>query len=189
MVSAPPTPELSRVIKIKGLPGDPLVIEADAGERAALAARFGLPGIDGLRAVIELEQRGSAIRAFGTLRAAIRQACAISGEEFPANVEDELDLRFVEEGTFDTDMGQGSEPGSLSGAEIEIELDAEDCDEIEYSGDAFDLGEAIAQTLGLAIDPYAEGPEADAARDVAGIVAEGERDGPLAEMLKGLKGS
>ncbi|MEM8726635.1 MAG: DUF177 domain-containing protein, partial [Pseudomonadota bacterium] len=68
-----------------------------------------------------------------------------------------------------------------------IELDAEDCDEIEYAGDMFDLGEAVAQTLGLAIDPYAEGPNADAARKAAGIVEEGEQDGPLAAALTALK--
>jgi hypothetical protein len=70
---------------------------------------------------------------------------------------------------------------------IELELEADDCDEIEYSGDMFDLGEAVAQTLGLAIDPYAEGPGADAARKAAGIVAEGEQEGPLAALLAGLK--
>lgn len=178
MVSAPANPELSRKVKIKGLPADPVVIEADAVERAALAVRFGLPGIDSLRAAVELEQRGSSIRAFGTLRAAIRQACAVSGEDFPATIEETLDLRFVEEGTLDAEIEEDSE--------IEIELDADDCDEIEYSGDAIDLGEAVAQTLGLAIDPYAEGPEADATRLAAGIVAEGEQEGPLAAALKGL---
>ena len=179
-MSALPTSELSRLIKVRPLPGERQVIEADAGERAALAARFGLPGVDSLRAEVDLEQRGKAIRATGTLRAAIRQACAISHEEFPANVDEELDLRFVEEGTIAAREAQDD------ASEIEIELDADDCDEIEYSGDAFDLGEAIAQTLGLAIDPYAEGPDADAARKSAGIAQEGEQEGPLAEMLKGL---
>ena len=69
----------------------------------------------------------------------------------------------------------------------EIELEADDCDEIEYTGDMFDLGEAVAQTLGLAIDPYAEGPNAEAVRAAAGIVTDGEQDGPLAAMLAGLK--
>ena len=54
--------------------------------------------------------------------------------------------------------------------EEEIELSADECDEIEYEGDSFDLGEALAQTLGLAIDPYATGPGAEAARQAAGIV-------------------
>lgn len=178
-MNALPAPELSRPIKVKGLPGETVVIEADASERAALAARFGLPGVDSLHAEVALEQRGSAIRATGTLRAAIRQACAISGEDFPANIEESLDLRFVEQGAIN--------PALDEDGDIEIELEADDCDEIEYAGGSFDLGEAVAQTLGLAIDPYAEGPEADAARKAAGIVAEGEQEGPLAEMLKGLK--
>lgn len=173
-----PTSELERLIKVKGLPGEPIVVEADAGERAALALRFGLAGIDSLHAEVDVEQRGSAIRATGTLRAAIRQACAISGEDFPTQIEEVLDLRFVEQGTLD--------PAIDEDGEIEVELEADDCDEIEYSGDTFDLGEAVAQTLGLAIDPYAEGPEADAARKKAGITREGEQEGPLADMLRGL---
>lgn len=173
-----PVSELERLIKVKGLPGEPVVIEADAGERAALASRFGIPGIDTLHAEVDVEQRGSAIRATGTLSAAIRQSCAISGEDFPAQIKEDLDLRFVEQGTID--------PALDEDGEIEVELEADDCDEIEYSGDAFDLGEAVAQTLGLAIDPYAEGPQADEVRAKAGISKEGEEEGPLAEMLKGL---
>lgn len=179
MTTPQPTSELSRPIKVKGLPGDAVVIEADAGERAALARRFGLPGIDSLRAEIDLEQRGKAIRATGTLKAAIRQACAISGEDFPANIEEPIDLRFVEE----------TGVTAPDDEEIEIELEADDCDEIEYSGDMFDLGEAVAQSLGLSIDPYAEGPNADAARKAAGIVQEGEQEGPLAAALAALKKS
>ena len=72
---------------------------------------------------------------------------------------------------------------------IEIELDAEDLDEIEYAGDTFDLGEAVAQSLGLAFDPYAEGPNADAVRVEKGIASDEDQapSGPLAEALKALK--
>jgi len=171
-------PEFSRPIKVKGLPGKPIEIEADAGEREALAIRFGLPGIDRLHADVSLEQRGSAIRATGKLDVAIRQSCAISGEDFPARIEEEIDLRFVPEHAAAA-SGDENDP-------IEIDLDLDDSDEIEYSGDTFDLGEAVAQTLGLAIDPYAKGPAADEARERAGISGEDEQEGPLAEALKGL---
>lgn len=50
-----------------------------------------------------------------------------------------------------------------------------------------DLGEAVAQSLGLAIDPYAIGPDADTARKEVGIVQEGEQEGPLAAALAALK--
>jgi hypothetical protein len=179
MVGAPARSELERLVRVRPLPGEAVVIEADAAERAALATRFGLPGIDRLRAEVEVEPRGQAIRARGRLTAAIRQTCAISGEDFPATIEEELDLRFVAQGALD--------PAVDEEAELEIELEAEDCDEIEYAGDTFDLGEAVAQTLGLAIDPYAEGPGADEARRKAGIVAEGEQEGPLAAALAALK--
>jgi len=171
--------ELSRKIKVKGLPGDAVTIDADTSEREALATRFGIPGIDRLHASVSLEQCGSSIRATGTLDAAIRQTCAISGEDFPARIREEVDLRFVQE---ETSPAVENEDG-----EIEVELDLTDSDEIEYAGDTFDLGEAVAQTLGLAIDPYAEGPTAEDARAKAGIFAEGEQDGPLAEALAALK--
>ena len=168
--------ELERLIKVKGLPGEAVIVEANEDERAALARRFGLAQINSLRAVVELEQRPAAIRATGTLTARLLQPCAVSGEDFAVHVDEPLDLRFVEAAASDPHADE----------DIEIELEADDCDEIDYSGDAFDLGEAVAQTLGLAIDPYAEGPKADEIRAEAGIVKEGEQEGPLADMLRGL---
>jgi hypothetical protein len=170
-----PPSELPRPIRTRPLPGGEVVIEADAAERAALAARFGLGAVDSLVATIALEQRPRAIRATGRLRAAIMQPCAISGEDFPVTIDEAIDLRFVEEHQRPVAENE------------EIELEADDCDEIEYAGEMFDLGEAVAQTLGLAIDPYAEGPNADAARRAAGIVPEGAVRGPLADLLEGLK--
>jgi uncharacterized metal-binding protein YceD (DUF177 family) len=154
-----------------------VVIEASPEERAALAARFGLGAVESLRAEISLEQKPRAIRASGRLKAAIMQPCAVSGEDFPVTIDEPIDLRFIEE----------NHRPIAEDAEIELELESDDCDEIDYAGDMFDLGEAVAQTLGLAIDPYAEGPGADAARKAAGIVQEGEQEGPLAALLAGLK--
>lgn len=175
MSGALPPSELTRMVKARPLAGGPVVIEATPEERAALALRFGLGAVDALRAEISLEQRSRAIRATGRLRAAIQQRCAVSCEDFPVTIDEAIDLRFVE---------AVQRPAAQN---EEIQLEADDCDEIEYAGDMFDLGEAVAQTLGLAIDPYAEGPNADAARKAAGIVKEGEELGPLADLLAGLK--
>ncbi len=172
-----PPSELSRMIKARPLPAGAVVIEASPEERAALALRFGLGAVESLRAEVSLEPRPRAIRATGRLHAAILQPCAVSGEDFPVTIDEAVDLRFVEE---------NQRPAT---PDEEIELEADDCDEIEYAGDMFDLGEAVAQTLGLAIDPYAEGPNADAARAAAGIVQEGEQLGPLADLLSALKKS
>ena len=173
MTSPLPSSELARMVKVRPLPGAPVVIEASETERAALAERFGLGAVLSLCAQVMLEARPRAIRATGRLQAEIMQPCAVSGEDFPVTIDEPIDLRFVEEGARALPEDE----------DAEIELEADDCDEIDYAGDMFDLGEAVAQTLGLAIDPYAEGPNADAARKAAGILREGEQDGPLAAML------
>ena len=172
--------EFSRLVKVKPLPGETLAMEADAKERKALAKRFQLPSIEKLIATVDLEEDGKAIRASGTLTAAITQSCAISGEDFAVQIDEPMALRFLEEHLIDRDP-------VFEEDEIEIELDAEDLDEIGYTGESFDLGEAIAQTLGLAIDPYAEGPNADAARKKAGITKDDQPSGPLADALAALK--
>lgn len=172
-------PELSRLIRTRPLPGEPVVIEASEEERAALAKRFGVAQIASLRADVSLSAEKTAIHATGRFKAAIVQLCAVSGEEFPVAIDDAVDLRFVRESTLATTRNEEGE--------FEVELIADECDEIEYTGDAFDLGEAIAQTLGLAIDPYAEGPGADAARKAAGISGDDTPSGPLAAALAALK--
>lgn len=165
-------PEFSRMVKARHLPAKPMVLEATAEERAALAERFGVVAIDGLRAEVVLRPDKQAIVAEGRFSARLVQNCAVSTEDFPVTVEEPLALRFV--------------PPAADGPEEEIELDADAYDEIEYEGGSFDLGEAVAQTLGLAIDPYARGPDADAVRKAAGLIEEGAA-GPLAEALAALK--
>ncbi|WFL78199.1 DUF177 domain-containing protein [Altererythrobacter arenosus] len=171
--------ELTRIVKARQLPAAAIVIDADENERTALARRFGIPAVNAIHAEISLEEDGKAVLARGTLTANIVQNCAVSGEEFEVSIDEPLLMRFVKEGQID--------PALSEDEEIEIEISPEDCDEIEYSGESFDLGEAVAQSLGLAIDPYAEGPEADAVRRAAGITGDDTPSGPLADALRGLR--
>jgi uncharacterized metal-binding protein YceD (DUF177 family) len=167
-------PELVREVRTRPHPPEHLVIEAGEAERMALAERFGVVAIKALRAELAFEPDGEAVEARGTLTADLVQLCAVSDEEFPVRIDEPLALRFVRE-------ARAVEPDE------EVELPGDEPDEIEFAGDSFDVGEAVAQSLGLAIDPYAEGPNADAARREAGIVAEGESEGPLADLLRGLR--
>ena len=170
--------EFSRPFKIDSVPGAPVKIAAEDAERAALAQRFDIPAIHALSADVEFEQDGAEVRASGTLRARFDQLCAVSGEPFTASMEEKIGLLFLPE-----------ERLSEFDPEDEIELAAEEPDEIAYHGQAFDLGEAVAQSFGLALDPFAEGPDADAIRQQAGIVRDDEvmREGPLAAALSALK--
>lgn len=180
MSEANPQPEFSRPVSLRQIVGTPYEIEASATERTALARRFAISSVDRLVARISLDRQGDRVLIEGSLDADIVQACAVSGEDFPVRVAEKIALRFVPEGSIHPSLSEDED--------IEIELGEGDLDEIEYVGDTFDLGEAVAQTLALAIDPYAVGPEAQAAREKAGIIHDDEAtSGPLAEALAGLK--
>ncbi|MEO0033696.1 MAG: hypothetical protein RIS94_3454 [Pseudomonadota bacterium] len=144
-------PEFSRVIDLRQMTDAPLVLEPDEAERRRLAGRFGITAIDTMRAEVRLAQDEGTVVVNGRLTASIVQACAISGEDFPVAVNEPVALRFVPARAVHT-------------PDEEVEISADDCDEIEYEGLSFDLGEALAQSLALAIDPFAEGPNADKAR-------------------------
>ena len=171
-------PELSRPIKPRALPAGTMTIEADEAERAALAKRFGITAIHSLTSEVEFGEKDGAVLAEGRLAATLEQPCAVTREDFTYEVSETFSLRFVPAGR----MGEYEE-------DAEFELTEDDLDEIEYEGDSFDLGEAIAQELALAIDPYREGPGAEEAREQAGIESDENRtpSGPLADALAALK--
>lgn len=163
--------EFTRIIDLREIGEAPRKLAASAEECTALAMRFDLVSVDRLEAEIVLDSDGPAVTANGTLQAEIVQSCAVSGEDLPVAISEMVALRFVPAGTAQAE---------------EIELDADQLDEIDFTGSAFDLGEALAQTLALAIDPFAIGPKAEEARRKAGIGGEGA--GGAFAALAALKG-
>ena len=164
-----PDPEFSRMVDTRRLPDAPLELVATADERAALARRFALVAIDALEASVSLEKDGSVVQVSGEVRASIVQPCAISGDDLPATIAEPFALRLVPE-------------GAPARPDEEIELDEAELDEIPFDGTSFDIGEAVAQSLALAIDPYAVGPDAERVRDEHGL-AGSSPNGPLQAAL------
>lgn len=164
--------EFSRPIDRRHLAATPTHLVASDDERKALAKRFGLVRVDRLEAEIQLTADGDAVDATGHLHAAIVQSCAISGEDLPVTIDEPFALRFVPERPIE---------------EEELELTESELDEIPFTGHTFDLGEAVAQSLALAIDPYAVGPNAEQARKEAGLADEAT-SGPFAALAALKKG-
>ncbi|URW75621.1 DUF177 domain-containing protein [Sphingomonas donggukensis] len=151
-------------------------VEADAGERVALARRFGLIALEALTADYSLRRDAAGITATGTLGARVVQACIATGDPVPDTIAEDFRIRFL--------------PESAEGNDDEVELDSGDLDTMFYAGSAIDLGEAAAETLALALDPYPRSPRAaDALRD-AGVMTEEEAKpaGALAGLKDLLKG-
>lgn len=136
------TPEFSRLVRLTPDARE-VTLEATAAERAALAGRFGILGIGALSATLRLQpEPGGSVRVRGRLRAEVEQACVVTLEPVVQQVDAPLDLRILEEG------------------EVPADDDPESPDEIESAGGQVDLGEAVAEQLALALDPYPRAPGA-----------------------------
>lgn len=166
------TPEFSRLERIDtiGTGEREIRVVADPAERAALAARFGLKAIDRLEGVFRVQRDATGIVAQGHVDAAVTQACTVTDESLPVIIAEPVALRFVAEDAAEAD---------------EIELSEDALDVMGFDGAAIDLGEAAAETMALALDPFPRGPNAAAALREAGVISEEEAK-PLG-ALAGLK--
>ena len=168
------TPEFSRTVRVDTLGAEPrtMALEAEEPERAALARRFGLVEIARLRAEAALDRRGMEVIARGRIDAQVTQSCAATGEPVPAVIDEPFELVFRPT----PESGRPDEEIELSGGELDV---------IFYDGAAIDVGEAVAETLFLALDPYPRAPGAAEALKAAGVKSE-EEAGPFG-ALAGLK--
>lgn len=155
-------PEFSRLERTDTI-GDgerSVSIAADPAERAALAARFALLSVERLEATFRVRRDAAGIVARGHVSAAVVQACSVTDDPLPVEIAEEVALRFVMEGS--------------EAASDEVELDTDALDTMPYDGAGIDLGEAAAETMALALDPFPRGPNAAAALRAAGVISEEE---------------
>ena len=162
--------EFSRPVRDDTIGAEPkhLHIEADETERAALAKRFDLVGVDRLEADVQVSRGTSGIVARGVMRAAVEQKCVATGEPVRSEIDESFTVSFRPQPTG-------------GGGEEEIELGEEEMDVIFADAGMVDVGEAAAQTLALHLDPYPRAPGAEAALKEAGVKDEGEA-GPFGAL-------
>jgi uncharacterized metal-binding protein YceD (DUF177 family) len=144
-------------------------VAAEPEERAALARRFGLKAVDKLEASYAIRRDATGVIARGHLSGQVTQSCVVTDEPVPATIEEDFAIRFLPE-------ADGPEA-----ADDEFELSEDECDTVFYSGSAIDLGEAAAETLALALDPFPRSPDAAAVLKEAGVLSEDEA-GPFGAL-------
>ena len=142
-----PTPliEFSRPLDVTRVPahGSTERISADPAECAALAARFGLPAIHSLAAELKVSRwRGEGLKIAGRFSADLDQTCVVSIEAFRSTLSD----------TFESYFLPGGGKAGKDDAAIE-EGDAE-----PFDNGVIDMGEAVAEAMALALDPYPKKP-------------------------------
>ncbi|MBA3676010.1 MAG: DUF177 domain-containing protein [Sphingosinicella sp.] len=167
-------PEFSRPVRIDTLADEPrhLSIEADEVECSALARRFGLVGIKGLSAEAALGRHDQEIVAIGAFSADVRQSCVASGAEIASRIAEPFKIIFRPQ-------------PAMPAAEDEVELSASEMDVVFYDGASIDIGEAVAETLSLSLDPYPRAADAEQLLKAAGVKSEAEA-GPFG-ALAGLR--
>lgn len=159
------TPEFSRPVRLDAIGTTPRreTLSADEGERAALARRFALLALGRLEAEVTVARDSDAISVTGRLRAEVEQSCVATGAPVPAAIDEPFALLF--------------RPEPATDADEEIELDERQLDVLVHDGQTIDLGEAVAETLALALDPWPRAPGAETALREAGVKGEEEREG------------
>jgi uncharacterized metal-binding protein YceD (DUF177 family) len=131
------------------------LIEADAGERARLAAELGLSALRKLRLEGELRPRGKRDWDLaGRLGATVVQPCVVTLEPVTTRIEEAVARSFV-----------ADHPAPPPGAEVEMPED----DTVEPLPDTLDLGRVMAEALTLAIPLY---PRSDGAGFDAAVFTE-----------------
>lgn len=139
-------------------------VSLDADARAAAAARFGWESLDSLDADVVLDVgAGEVVTLTGEVRAALVQRCAATGEPLPVNVREPVALRFVPTALLEAEE-----------SEAEVELDADALDTVGYDGGRLPLGDALVETVALALDPFPRAPNADAILRERGVLSEEE---------------
>lgn len=147
---AAPQPEFSRLVDVSrmGRLEHRLEIKANAAERAALARRFDLVELPELAAELVLKKRGDGVvELTGRWHARVVQRCVVTLEPVPADLADAVRLFF----------GGAARGGRAIAAAKADPLDEEGWPE-PIEGGVIDVGEAVAQLMAVALEPYPRAP-------------------------------
>ena len=161
-------PEFSRLVSLARLGVEPFHqdIAATEAERAALARRFDLPGLDRLCAVVELVRRGAdRFLLHAAFSAEFVQRCVVTLDPVGGAVSENFTLFYGP-----------PEAEEEAGGAVEDDVAFE-----PVVGNAIDVGEAVAQQFSLALPPFPRSP--DATLDASPP----EEAGPFAAALSGLR--
>ncbi|WP_395660994.1 YceD family protein [Aestuariivirga sp.] len=167
MKHARPVPEFSRPLQTDRVPkaGSVEKLRAEPRELTALAKRMKIPAIHALSAEVRATPwRGGGIKLEGHLTADIEQVSVISLEAFRETVSIPVSRYFLP-------------PGAVVVNESE-----DDADPIE--GGIVDIGEVVAETLALDLDPYPRKPGEAFAEHVEDAAAPGENPSPFAVLAR-----
>jgi uncharacterized metal-binding protein YceD (DUF177 family) len=129
-----------------------LLVEADAAQRAKIAADLGLESLPSLTAQVTLKPWLDGAEITGRFRAVVEQVCSVSLDNFEQSLEGEIDVRVVPAGSPNAQPEEGEE--------MELDPDAPDPPDV-LKGDSVDVAAYVVEHLALEIDPFPRKPGAE----------------------------
>ena len=128
--------------------GMPVVIDADARQREALATVHGLLSVERFRAELTVTPwKRNCVKVSGHVEADITQECVVTLEPLQAEIREDVAGLFL---PADSKLGRS---GFGEGGEIHIDADGPDSPET-FVGDTIDVGALAEEFFGLGLDPY-----------------------------------
>jgi hypothetical protein len=160
--------------------GLPVIIDADARQREALAEAHGLVSVERFHAeLLVTPWKRNGVKVSGHVEADITQECVVTLDPLQAKIDETIEGLFLPE---DSKLGR---LGFESGGEIHIDTEGPDSPET-FFGDTIDVGALAEEFFGLGIDPYPRKP--GVALDSEGEDgASSQPEGPLQEKLRQLR--
>jgi uncharacterized metal-binding protein YceD (DUF177 family) len=133
-----------------------VAITADARERAALAAAFGIPAIAALTVEFTLERAGrDRIDVHGRIDATVTRICVVSLDPFEMDVSEPVDVTFAPEAEL-----RAAEAHVAADQDVSSPGPGEEPPDPIVEG-RIDLGALAAEFLALGLDPYPRKPGVD----------------------------
>ena len=167
-------PELSRRIPVRtlgtmraGSIALDTTVDASPTECAALARRLDVPSVHAVRCRFRLSgaDPSGRVTADGLLQATLDRVCVATLDQFTVTMAEHFTVRFVPDEQMQDDATRG---------EAEASLDLDEDDDLPYGNGTIDLGEAAAEQLALALDPYPHKPGAILPPELGSVDLPGE---------------
>jgi uncharacterized metal-binding protein YceD (DUF177 family) len=144
-------------VKVGHISANPLRIslDANAGELQALAKLWGVLSVEYLKAKVEVTRwKKDGVKIKGQVQAALTQACVVTLEPVPSQIDEAVEQIFVPEGS------KLARIATNEAGELVLDPDGPDIPD-QFIGDTIDVGAAVAEFAALAIDPYPRKQDVD----------------------------